>query len=128
MREWLWVVGGVYVLMGVRLQPFLNASQFTRVLSGWQATPASVEFKTAVDWMATFGYDLIAIGAVALAAASTDAPGRSLVVWVIVARELLGGVAADLWLIKRGYANRTFYAGFIVFHLAVIASGLLVLA
>lgn len=128
MTQWLWVLGCVYVVMGVRLQPVLNARQFTRVLHGWQATPASVEFKTTVDWMATFGYDLIAIGAVALAAASIDAPARSVVVWVVVARESIGGVVPDLRLIRRGYANRAFYAGFVVFHLAVIGSGLLVLA
>jgi len=66
-------------------------------------------------------------GAVALAAASTDAAGRSLVVWLIIAREILGGVVSDLWLVKRGYASRRFYSGFVVFHLAVIVSGLLVL-
>jgi hypothetical protein len=127
MGVWLWTVGVIYVLMGVRLQPFINASQFSRVLTGWRATPDSIEFKAVVDWMSTFGYDLIAIGAVAIAAAAANPAGRSLVVWVVIAREVLGGVAADVWQIKRGYASRRFYSGFIVFHLAVIVSGLLVL-
>lgn len=127
MRAWLWIVGTIYVLMGIRLQPFLNATQFTRVIKGWHATPLSIEFKVAVDWMATFGFDLIAIGAVAIAAATINHPaGRNLVVWLIITREFLGGVVSDLWLIIRGYANRIFYSGFIVFHVVVILSGLLV--
>ena len=124
MREWMWVVGAVYVLMGIRFLPWINQNQFTRVLSGWNSSAGTTEFKALVDWQATFGLDLVALGAVAIATASIGSPATwPAIVWVIVARELIGGVAPDAWLIRRGYANRMVYTGFIAFHLVVIVSG-----
>ncbi|HEV2362905.1 MAG TPA: hypothetical protein VGS12_01770 [Caulobacteraceae bacterium] len=43
---------------------------------------------------------------------------------MIIARELLGGIIPDIWLIVRGYTRSAFYVAFIVVHAAVIASGL----
>ena len=125
MRGYLWAVGSFYVVLGVRFLPAINGRQVLRVLPGWTASRENVEFKALVDWQWTFGLDLFAIGLVAIVAASTgSAAGYRYVVWVIVARELIGGVVPDAWLIIRGYTIRSFYAGFIVVHAAVIATGL----
>lgn len=98
------------------------------MLPSWTAPRQSVEFKALVDWQWTFGLDLFAIGLVAIVAAATgSAAGYRYVVWVIVARELIGGVLPDAWLIARSYTMRSFYVGFIVIHAAIIASGLLLL-
>ena len=125
MRAWLWVIGGFYVVLGVRFLPAINGRQVLRVLPSWTAPRTSVEFKALVDWQWTFGLDLFAIGLVAIVAAAVgSAAGYRYVVWVIVARELIGGVVPDAWLILRGYTIRSFYAGFILVHAAIIASGL----
>ena len=129
MREWLWAVGSFYAVLGVRFTPVFNASQFTRVLTGWTAPPSSTEFKVAVDWEWTFGLDLLVIGVVAIVAASGNA-GASfpVLVWLISARELVGGVLPDAWFIHRGCYNRRLYAGFIALHLVIAGIGLLLLA
>ena len=125
MRGYLWAVGSFYVVLGVRFLPAINGRQVLRVLPGWTSSRENVEFKALVDWQWTFGLDLFAIGLVAIVAASTgSAAGYRYVVWVIVARELIGGVVPDAWLIIRGYTIRSFYAGFIVVHAALIATGL----
>ena len=124
----MWVVGSFYVLLGVRFLPAINGRQNLRVLPSWTAPRESVEYKSLVDWQWTFGLDLFAIGLVAIvAAAKGSAPGYSYVVWVIVARELIGGIVPDAWLIFRGYTISSFYAGFIVVHAAIIATGLFVI-
>lgn len=129
MREWLWVVGAFYVLLGVRFLPAINGAQFWRmrqqILPSWTAPPESVEFKALVDWQWTFGLDLFAIGLVAIVGAAVGSPaGYRYIAWVIVAREVFGGIIPDAWLIIRGYTRRSFYAGFIVVHAAIIGTGL----
>ncbi len=125
MKVWLWTVGGFYVLLGARFLPAVNGKQVLRVLPAWTAPRDSVEFKALVDWQWTFGLDLFAIGVVAIvAAAAGSAAGYQDVMWVIMARELLGGIIPDAWLIIRGYTIRWFYVGFIVVHATIIATGL----
>lgn len=125
MKIWLWAIGSFYVLLGARFLPAINSKQFQRVLAGWTASPQSVEFKALVDWQWTFGLDLFSIGLVAIvgAAVGTSA-GLPYIIWVIVARELIGGIIPDAWLIMRGYTNRWLYGGFIIVHAGIIATGL----
>lgn len=128
MRGWLWAIGGFYMVLGLRFLPAINGRQVLRALPSWSAPHASVEFKALVDWQWTFGLDLFAIGLVAVvAAAAGSAAGYRYVVWIIVARELIGGIIPDAWLIIRGYTISAFYAGFIVVHAAIIATGLLLI-
>lgn len=129
MREWLWAVGGFYALLGLRFTPAINARQFTRVLIGWTAPPSSTESKVVVDWQWTFGLDLLVIGMVAIVAAAIGATASfPVLVWLIAARELVGGVVPDAWFLRRGCYERRVYAAFIVLHLAIVAIGLLLLA
>lgn len=125
MSNWLWVVGSFYVLLGVRFLPAINGKQVLHVLPDWRAPRESVEFKALVDWQWTFGLDLFAIGLVAIiGAAIGTSTGIRYIAWVIVARELIGGIIPDAWLIVRGYTNSGLYGGFIIVHAAIIASGL----
>jgi hypothetical protein len=125
MRNWMYVVGGLYVLLGARFLPAVNGRQVLRMLPAWTAPRNSIEFKALVDWQWTFGLDLFAIGLVAIVvAAAGSVDGCRSVVWVIAAREAVGGILPDAWLIVRGYTSRAFYAGFIVVHAAIIGSGL----
>jgi hypothetical protein len=125
MRDWMYVVGSLYVLLGARFLPAINGRQVLRMLPTWTAPTDSVEFKVLVDWQWCFGLDLFAIGLVAIVvAAAGSVEGCRSVVWVIAAREAFGGILPDAWLIVRGYTSRAFYAGFIAVHAAIIASGL----
>lgn len=128
MTGWLWGVGAFYVFLGVRFLPAINGRQLLRVLPSWTAPQASVEFKALVDWQWVFGLDLLAIGVVAVVtAAAGSAAGARYVVWIVVARELLGGILPDAWLIIRGYTVKSLYIGFIVVHAVIIATGLALL-
>jgi len=128
MKTWLWVVGSFYVLLGVRFLPAINSKQFRNVLPDWTAPPESVEFKALVDWQWCFGLDLLAIGLVAVVGAAVGrSVGLPYIIWVVVARELIGGIIPDAWLIMRGYTNRRLYSAFIVIHAAIIATGLAVI-
>lgn len=129
MREWLWAVGGLYVLLALNFTSQLKAPQLTRVVVGWTAAPGSTESKVVVDWMWTFGLDLLAIGVVAIVAAGVGATASfPTLVWLIGAREFFGGVVSDAWFIRRGCYNRHVYAGLIALHLVIIGSGLVLLA
>lgn len=128
MKIWLWVVGSFYVLLGVRFLPAINSKQFRSVLPDWTAAPESVEFKALVDWQWCFGLDLLAIGLVAVVGAAVGrSVGLPYIVWVVVARELIGGIIPDAWLILRGYTNRRLYSAFIIVHAGIIATGLAVI-
>jgi hypothetical protein len=127
-KTWLCVVGSFYVLLGVRFLPAINSKQLRSVLVDWAAPPESVEFKALVDWQWCFGLDLFAIGLVAIVGAAVGrSVGLPYIIWVVVARELIGGIIPDAWLIMRGYSNRLLYSGFIVVHAAIIATGLAVI-
>lgn len=128
MKTWLWVIGSFYVLLGVRFLPAINGKQFRNVLPDWVAPPESVEFKALVDWQWCFGMDLLALGLVAIVGAAVGrSVGLPYIIWVVVARELLGGIIPDAWLIMRGYTSRPLYSAFIVVHAAIIATGLAVI-
>ena len=128
MKTWLWVIGSFYVLLGVRFLPAINSKQVRSVLPDWTALPESVEFKALVDWQWCFGLDLLAIGLVAIVGAAVGrSVGLPYIIWVVIARELIGGIVPDAWLIMRGYTNRRLYSAFIVVHAAIIATGLAVI-
>jgi hypothetical protein len=128
MKTWLWVIGSFYVLLGVRFLPAINSKQVRSVLPDWTASPESVEFKALVDWQWCFGLDLLAIGLVAVVGAAVGrSVGLPYIIWVVIARELIGGIVPDAWLIMRGYTNRRLYSAFIVVHAAIIATGLAVI-
>ncbi|MBI2917491.1 MAG: BphX family protein [Chloroflexi bacterium] len=122
LKWWMRAVGVFYVALGVINLPFV----FTRRLEGQYpslgAPLDSVAVKALVDTWFLFGIEIGVMG-VALIVASRN-PGRYVVlVWMVLALELLRGIAHDMYLLTRGYASVGFYVGFAIVHLVIIATG-----
>jgi hypothetical protein len=127
LRRWMQVVGVIYVLMGVRLLPWINGPMIEAGLNDIAApgldltiSPDFLDF--ALDWMATLGLDLLVLGGALLFAARNPFAHR-VVAHIVIWQEALRGVAADLWMTTRPYANPTFYFAFAAFHVVVIVTG-----
>jgi hypothetical protein len=122
------VVGVIYVLMGVRLLPWINGPMIEAGLNdtaapGLDLTADPHFFDFALDWMATLGLDLLVLGGALLFAAANPFTHR-IVAHVVIWQEALRGVAADLWMTTRPYANAAFYFAFAAFHVVVIVTGI----
>jgi hypothetical protein len=127
LRRWMQVVGVIYVLMGVRLLPWINGPMIEAGLNdtvapGIDLTADTAFFEFALDWMTTLGLDLLVLG-VALLVASRNPFAHRIVAHVVIWQEALRGVAADLWMTTRPYASATFYLLFALFHVVVIVTG-----
>jgi hypothetical protein len=127
LRRWMQVVGVIYVLMGVRLLPWINGPMIEAGLNdaaapGIGLTADTAFFEFALDWMTTLGLDLLVLG-VALLVASRNPFAHRIVAHVVIWQEALRGVAADLWMTTRPYASATFYLLFALFHVVVIVTG-----
>ena len=128
LRGWMYVVGAIYVLMGVRLLPWINGSMIESGLGdvaapGIDLEPESSFFQFAVDWMGVLGLDLIVLGVALLYAARNDPARHRLLIHVVIWLEATRGVLVDVWIISRSYSSAGFYVGFIVFHLVLIGTG-----
>jgi hypothetical protein len=123
---WMRIVGAFYVAIGVRAIPLINEQQVALVIPGLEVGPQTVAFKALIDWIFLFGVDTLVIGVMLLV--GSRRPGRAtLLVHTVLVLEAVRGVAFDVYLILRGYAPAPFYVGFIVVHLAIIATGLVAL-
>lgn len=120
-------VGIFYVVLGVRLLPWINGPMIEAF--GDFATPgvnvdaASPLFTLLIDWMATFGLDLLVIGVV-LVIAARNAYDHRILVYVVLAQEATRGILADLWFASRSFNSAGFYLGFLGVHAVVIVTGL----
>lgn len=128
MRRWMICVGIFYLVLGLRLLPFLNgpmieAMGIDALYSGGDLESGSAAFGFVLDWMGTFGMSLVALGGVLLVAARTPRQNR-LFVHLVIWHEITAGVLSDGWYISRGYLSAGFYLGFIVLHLLIIATGI----
>jgi cell division protein FtsX len=120
--------GIFYLVLGIRLVPWINgpmieAAGVETVYQGDGLAPGSAAFAYLLDWMGTFGLELLVLGAAVLVAAR-DPERYRLMAHVVLWHEIVVGVAADAWFISRTYIADGFYLGFIAVHLAVIASGI----
>jgi hypothetical protein len=127
MRRWMVAVGIFYVVLGVRLLPFVNgpmieAMGIDAIYTGGDLEVGTPAFGLVVDWMGTFGISLLAMGGVLLVAARTPRDNR-LLVHLVIWHEVGAGVLADAWYVLQGDVTTGFYLGFIVVHLVVIATG-----
>lgn len=128
MRRWMVAVGIFYLLLGIRLLPWINGPMIeglgidTVYLGGDLATD-STAFAFLLDWMATFGLDLIVLGAFLLVA-SRDPVRNRLFAHLVIWHELVAGVLDDAWFISRDYVADGFYLAFIGVHLVVIVTGI----
>lgn len=127
LRTWMIVVGVIYVVMGLRLLPWINEPMIRTIgvdafYTGGDLTPSAPAFDFILDWMGTFGLDRIVLGA-ALLAAALDADRNRLLAWVVIACELTAGILSDVWLVSRDYVVAAPYIAFIAVHLAIVATG-----
>ncbi|MDX1657853.1 MAG: BphX family protein [Nitriliruptorales bacterium] len=129
MRRWLVAVGIFYLVMGIRLLPWINGpmiesfGMLDSVYTGGDIEIGTPAYAFLLDWMATFGATLIPLGAVLLVA-SRDPIRNRLFAHLVIGHEIVAGILDDLWFISRDYASDAFYLGFIVVHVTVIATGI----
>ena len=126
LRTWMRVVGAFYILLGVRLLPWFNAPMVERfgdlASPGVVLEPGTPVFSFVIDWMATFGLDLVVLGVVLMLAARRAWDHRILA-YVVIGQEAVRGILADVWFAARPFNSTSFYLGFLVVHAAVIATG-----
>lgn len=121
LKWWFRVVGFFYLLLGIGFFPPLNEARLPFMIS-IDAPTTSVVYKALIDWMFTFGLDLLVTGGFLLYASKDPAKHLSLV-WLIVWLEAIRGIMADIFLIARGIYSVPFYIGFIAIHLIIIGTG-----
>jgi len=126
LQWWMRIVGGFYVLLGLGFVPFINEARLPFMIPAFAATPDTVEFKALIDWMFTFGLDLLVTGGV-LVYAARDPLRHSILVQLLIALEVVRGVLDDIYYVSRGYAPAGFYVGFVAVHLIIIVTGVVLL-
>lgn len=122
LKWWMRAVGAFYVALGVINLPFVLTGRLEGQYPSLGAPLDSVAVKALVDTWFLFGIEIGVIG-VALIVASRNAGRYVVLVWVVLALELLRGIAHDMYLLTRGYASVGFYLGFAIVHLVIIATG-----
>lgn len=128
MRRWMIAVGIFYLVLGIGLLPWVNDARIGLVglevfYTGGDLTFDDTAYHFLLDWIGVFGTTLLVLGPMLLVAARHPVRNRAfahLVIW----HELAVGVLADAWFISRTYIPDAFYFGFIVVHLAVVATAI----
>ena len=126
MRWWMWIVGGVNLLLGLGFIPFVNERRLGITLPALEAGPDTVVYRALIDWMFLFGLDLAVVGA-ALLYWSRDPERARPLVWVAIALELVHGTGFDLYYTTRGYVSVPFYLAFAAVHLTAVVVGVALL-
>jgi len=124
---WFRIVGIFYLLLTLMniWALFLGGGQmFADTLPTPMNTDTLAIRAFADAWM-VFVFELGVLGALALAASRRPVQNR-IMAWVIIWAEVFRGILADAIWITRGYAVSS-YAGFIVIHLIIIVTGILIL-
>ena len=122
LKWWLRIVGAFYLLLGIGFFPLINEARLPFMLP-IDAPASSIAYKALIDWMFTFGLDLLVVGGFLIYASRNPARHFNLV-WLVVLLEAVRGVLDDIYYISRGYASAPFYIGFIVVHLIIITTGI----
>jgi hypothetical protein len=118
---WFRVVGTVYIVLGVTWIPMLNTSRVDALVPGFDGAPGGPAWNGFVDYLFMFGLEQIVLGCFLLAA-SFRPRWQEPLVWLLVAFSVVRGIGHDLYQIANGYAVLPMIL-FIVFHLALIATG-----
>jgi len=124
LKWWFRIVGAFYLLLGIGFFPPINEARLPFMLP-MDAGPDTIAYKALIDWMLTFGLDLLVTGAFLLYASRNPLKHLNLV-WLLIWLEAIRGIVDDIYYISRGYASVPFYIGFIVVHLIIIATGIAV--
>ena len=126
LKWWMRVVGVFYLILGIGFVPFINEARLPLMLPTFSAQPNSVEYKALIDWTFVFGLDLLVIGAV-LIYASRDPLKNVILSQTVILLELVRGVLDDIYYSSRGYVSVGFYVGFIITHLIIIVTGIVII-
>lgn len=123
LQRWMRIVGGFYILLALFNTPPVIAARFASQYPALELAVDSAAAQALIDVWFMFGLEVAVIG-VALVWLSRD-PLRALpLVWVVLALELVRGIADDLYLLARGY-DPVVYLVWIVLHLVIVVTGLL---
>lgn len=119
---WFRIVGLVYLVLGATWLPFLDAKALDSKIPNFDGPAGGTAYNGFLDWMLVFALDMLVTGVFLIVASFRPAwqPG---IVWLIVGLEVVRGILDDLYMIAAGYPVAS-NIGFIVLHLAIIATGL----
>lgn len=125
---WMKIVGAFYVanaffLIATYLIPVLGEASVEARVPG--ADPTNPLYDFALDTWLMFGLELLVLGGALLIASRSAWTNRILAITVI-ALELIRGIVDDAIWIASGYPSSV-YVGWILFHGAVIVTGVLAL-
>jgi hypothetical protein len=124
LQWWMRIVGGLYILNGFMLLPFMTIGRLHAQYIGLDVPVESVAARALTDMWFMFGTETAVIG-VMLILASRNPLQNMVLVQTVLLLELLRGVVQDLYWLTRGYYDNAFYVGFIIVHLIVIITGLI---
>lgn len=128
LSRWMRIVGGLYVVNGVGLVVlYLNSrlreALVTQAVPG--ADPAHPLAEWGLDVWLMFGFEMLVVGATLLVA-SRKAWSNRIIAFMVLGLELIRGVVDDVVWIANGYPPGV-YIGWIIFHTAVLVTGVLAL-
>lgn len=124
LRLWMRGVGAFYLLLFV-MAVFVKLPLQIFLENAAEIPVTDPVYMFLVDTWVMFGLDLGVIG-VMLLVASRDPLRHRILVWTVIALELIRGIADDIYMINRGYAVEGLIV-WIVLHSIVIGLGLLAL-
>jgi hypothetical protein len=120
---WFRVTGIVYIILGLSWLPGLDALSFGTKIENFDAPVGGSAYEGFLDWMMTFGLELLVMGVFLIIAAQKPAKYLPFV-WLVVGLETVRGIADDVYMIIHGYSVASNVA-FIVLHAAIIVTGVL---
>lgn len=126
LKWWMRAVGIFYIILAVQNLPFVVSNRLTSQYPGLAAPIDSIAVKALVDTWFLFGIEIGVVGVFLIIASANPIQNRILI-YAVLALELLRGIGHDIYLLSRGYAAAPFYITFIVVHIIIMATGLLFL-
>lgn len=124
-RNWMQAVGAIFLLLGVGFIPPINEARVPFAFPFAEGAEGTLLFKAFIDYSFAFGIDLLVLGGFLWWAARRPSEHVWLV-WLVVWTEAFR-VVGDAWALTRGYPESMnwVFGGFIVFHIAVVVTGVL---
>jgi hypothetical protein len=120
---WMRLVGAFYVLLGVMFVPALNEGRLGLAIPALATPERTVAYRALLDWMFSFGLDLLVIGGALLWWSHRPREAVALV-YLVAALEIIRGALDDIYYVSQGYATPTFYYVFIPLHLVIAGTGI----
>lgn len=122
LQVWMRTVGGFYVVLGLFNTPPVIVARFPAQYPSLGVAIESRPAQALLDVWFMFGLEVAVIGVVLMIAAR-DPVRHIVLVWTVLALEIVRGIADDLYMLTRGYDVAP-YVIWIALHTVVVASGL----